>query len=94
MNKLFVILIFVVMITAFGNYNEVLSQTNDGFVKVEDGLRLYYRMVGTGSEKVIIFPASGWGFEIFEKLAKNHSLIFYDPRKRGRSDTTNVSKEE
>ena len=60
--------------------------TSEGYITVEDDLRLYYRTVGDGSDTVIIPAAMLLAVE-FERLAKGRTLIFYDMRNRGRSDS-------
>ena len=52
---------------------------DEGYVAVEDGLRLYYRVVGTGS-RVILMPPACWLAADLEPLAAGLTLIFYDQR--------------
>jgi pimeloyl-ACP methyl ester carboxylesterase len=55
------------------------------YVTTDAGVRLYYEMVGTGSE-VVVFP-SGLLLEAdFTYLAGGRTLVFYDARNRGLSD--------
>ena len=54
-------------------------------IKTKDGLSLYSREVGGGTEAVAI-PNRIYLQEYFEHLASNRLLIFYDPRNRGLSD--------
>jgi proline iminopeptidase len=58
---------------------------SEGYVQVEGGLRLYYCMVGDGSDTVII-PGACWTVVDLEPLANGRTLIFYDQRGRGASD--------
>ena len=60
-------------------------RVKEGFIPVEEGLRLYYSMVGDGPETVII-PAASWLVADFEPLVQGRTLLFYDQRNRGRSD--------
>lgn len=58
---------------------------NEGYVLVEEGVRLYYRTVGTGPNTVVI--ANVWLLVAdFESFAQDPRLIFYDSRGRGGSD--------
>ncbi len=57
----------------------------EGFITTADGLRLYYRIIGSGPEPVVI-PAAAWLAVEFEALAAGRTLIFYDARGRGQSD--------
>jgi proline iminopeptidase len=59
---------------------------SEGFITVEDNLRLYYRIVGGGPDTVII-PGAMLLADDFERLATDRTLIFYDMRNRGRSDS-------
>jgi proline iminopeptidase len=59
-------------------------QTSEGFVFVRPGLHLYYRTVGEGSETVVV-PNANWLAEVLHPLAEGRTLLFYDPRSRGRS---------
>lgn len=58
----------------------------EGFVTAQDGVRLFYRKVGTGASTVIV-PGDLFLFDDFKQLADGRTLIFYDMRNRGRSDS-------
>jgi pimeloyl-ACP methyl ester carboxylesterase len=47
---------------------------------------LWYHVVGNGRDTVLV-PLGAYLEEVLSPLARNHVLIFYDPRRRGRSDT-------
>jgi proline iminopeptidase len=58
----------------------------EGFVKSHDGHRLHYRKVGNGKDAVLV-PIDLYTFDGLRALARaNRTLIFYDPRNRGRSE--------
>src|SRR5262245_46324845 len=64
------------------------------FVTTSDGVRLFARRVGDGPVDVII-PNATYMFDDFKYLADDRTLITYDLRNRGRSDTvTDVAKLE
>ncbi|GAC1347522.1 MAG: alpha/beta hydrolase [Ktedonobacteraceae bacterium] len=64
----------------------------EGFISVEDGLRLYYQVIGNGPDSIIC-PAASWLAADLEPLAQGRTLIFYDQRSRGQSDAvTDTSK--
>lgn len=70
----------------------ILSKVKTGYVTSNDGVRLYYAKVGSGS-KTVIMPGRLFAFRDFQRLAKGRTLIFYDMRNRGRSDAVaDVSK--
>jgi len=64
-----------------------LAQANveTGYVTSDDGVRLFYRKIGTGSQTVIA-PYGFTLFHDFQILAKGRVMIFYDMRDRGQSD--------
>jgi proline iminopeptidase len=62
----------------------------DGFVTVEDGVRLYYRIEGRGPETLVVVHG-GPGFSLesvradLAPLAAHRRVIYYDQRGNGRS---------
>ena len=61
-------------------------QTGDGFITMGDGVRLYFEQLGSGPKAVII-PNGFHLLDDFRHLGAWRTLIFYDVRNRGRSDT-------
>jgi proline iminopeptidase len=55
------------------------------FVKTDDGVRLFVQTLGSGPSAVII-PNRVYMSEAFAQLARHRTVIFCDPRNRGRSD--------
>jgi pimeloyl-ACP methyl ester carboxylesterase/catechol 2,3-dioxygenase-like lactoylglutathione lyase family enzyme len=73
---------------AFGQTRSV----EEGYVTTADGVRLFYRKAGSGSQTVIV-PLGFMLFQDFQSLAKDRIMIFYDMRNRGHSDSlTDTSK--
>ncbi len=72
-------------------------KSSEGFAFVRPGLHLYYRILGEGSETVVV-PNANWLADLLHPLAEGRRLIFYDPRSRGRSsavtDGRHLSLEE
>ena len=62
----------------------VQSKIEEGYVPVEDGIRLFYRKVGDGGDTVVV-PLGFYLYKDFKRLASNRRVIFYDMRNRGRS---------
>lgn len=64
--------------------------TREGYVNAAGGVRLFYRLVGAGSDTVVVLHG-GPGFSMgylapdLEPLAARHTLLFYDQRGAGRS---------
>jgi len=59
--------------------------SSEGFVTTEDGIRLFFRTLGNGPQTVVI-PNGMYLLDDFEPLARERTLVIYDPRNRGRSD--------
>jgi proline iminopeptidase len=66
------------------------QRQQDGFVTVENGIRLYYRVEGAGPETLIVVHG-GPGFSLesiradLAPLAVHRRIIYYDQRGNGRS---------
>jgi pimeloyl-ACP methyl ester carboxylesterase len=58
---------------------------SSGFVTTSDGVRLYYAIYGSARDTVII-PAAALLAGQLSSLREGLTLVFYDPRGRGRSD--------
>lgn len=66
------------------------SETNEGYVAVEDGIRLFYRAEGEGPQTLVVVHG-GPGFSLesvradFAPLVAGRRVIYYDQRGNGRS---------
>jgi pimeloyl-ACP methyl ester carboxylesterase len=58
---------------------------SSGFITTSDGVRLYYAIYGTARDTVIV-PAAAMLEGQLSSLREGLTLVFYDPRGRGRSD--------
>ena len=58
----------------------------EGYITTDDGLRLWFQTVGSGPQ-VVVLPNGFHLLEDFSCLAPGRTLVFYDVRNRGRSDT-------
>lgn len=66
--------------------------SSEGYITTDDEVRLYFQKIGSGSQTVII-PNAIYLLEDFMRFAEGRTLIFYDVRNRGRSDSiSDVSK--
>ncbi|HLJ17154.1 MAG TPA: alpha/beta hydrolase [Bryobacteraceae bacterium] len=61
------------------------QKSETGYVTTAGGVHLSYTKIGTGSNTVIA-PLREFLLPDFQGLAKGRTIIFYDPRNRGRSD--------
>jgi proline iminopeptidase len=89
MKRLLLSLCFILIWQASGS---CLAQTSqEGFITTPDGVRLFYKVVGSGSD-VLVAVHGGPGNSLnsilpdLEPLAKNRRVIYYDQRGNGRSD--------
>ena len=63
-----------------------------GFITADDGVRLFYRLVGDGPMTIVV-PLGFYLEDSFVRLADpGRRLVFYDPRARGRSDAGDRSR--
>jgi proline iminopeptidase len=60
--------------------------SSEGYVTASDGVRLFFRKLGTGPQTVII-PNAVHMFHSFQCLAARRTVIFFDLRNRGASDS-------
>lgn len=62
------------------------GSVQEGFARADDGVRLYYRVIGDGPQ-VVVVPVGFYLESLLAPLATpERRLVFYDPRGRGRSD--------
>lgn len=66
-----------------------MASVQEGFVEAEEGVRLYFKIVGDGEE--VLIPLVTWTEE-FDVLARGRRLIFYDPRNRGQSTAVDLER--
>ena len=59
--------------------------SSEGYVTTEDGIRLFFRVLGNGPRTVVI-PNGMYLLDDFERIAADRTLIVYDLRNRGLSD--------
>lgn len=57
-----------------------------GYLTTDDGVRIWYRIVGEGRELVLVPNGSLHGRQL-DGLARGRRLVLFDSRGRGRSDT-------
>lgn len=87
---LFTLLLLVLLWQTSGNC-AAQQPPNEGFVTTLDGVRLFYKIVGSGAETLIAVHGGPGGSSTsilpdLEPLAKNRRVIYYDQRGNGRSD--------
>ncbi|GCE09032.1 alpha/beta fold hydrolase [Dictyobacter aurantiacus] len=65
------------------------TRTPEGYLQIDEDVRLYYKVVGDKPQTFII-PAASWLAADLVALAQEYTLIFYDQRGRGRSSAISV----
>ena len=63
----------------------LLMTTKQGYVTTDDGVRLFFHTIGNGAD-VVLVPLGLYLSPDFDRLATGRTLVYYDPRNRGRSD--------
>lgn len=57
----------------------------DGLITADDGAKIYYSIVGNGPDTLLAPPAAYLALD-FTPLVKGRTIVFYDPRSRGKSE--------
>ena len=60
---------------------------SEGYATTPDGVRLYYRVAGTG-EDVVLAPFALYHGTSLDRLAKGRRIVTYDPRGSERSTSS------
>jgi proline iminopeptidase len=63
----------------------VMPAGADEYVTTNPGVRLHYRVLGSGPDALVI-PGESWWAGYAHALARGRRVVVYDPRNRGRSD--------
>jgi proline iminopeptidase len=63
----------------------------EGRVPMADGIHIYYRKVGDGPQ-VVILPGDLFLHPAFDRLAPGRTLVYYDMRNRGQSDSVGTNR--
>lgn len=63
----------------------------EGYATTPDGIRLYYRIAGSGEEAVIA-PFALYHGSALDALAKGRRVVTYDPRGRGKSQAAPLER--
>jgi proline iminopeptidase len=94
--------IFFLIISVVAQAQTLRLKTSEGYIKTQDSVRLYYNIVGTGNDTIMVVHGgpynSNYLLSDIKPLAAHHTLLFYDQRSAGYStvvkDTArlNVSK--
>lgn len=88
--------IMVTLLTTACDNKQNSTEVSRNYVVMEDGVRLYYRSFGEGTD-VLVVPMAAYLEDVLQPLADGRRVIFYDPRNRGKSDAgelNNVSLDQ
>jgi proline iminopeptidase len=88
--SLLLILLIQYSCTPIKTTRKVLDEQREGYIDAGNEVRLFYRILGTGGDTVVIIHGGpGFTMDYFlhdlAPLANNHTLLFYDQRGTGRS---------
>jgi pimeloyl-ACP methyl ester carboxylesterase len=83
----------VISAAEFTSADTTANPPSEGFVIANDGVHLFYQIVGNGPETVVI-PGRLFLIHTLRQLSQGRRLIFYDTRARGKSDTVHDAKRE
>jgi hypothetical protein len=75
-----------VLLASPSQSNTVDAKLEEGYVTADDGTKLFYQKGGRGRQ-TIIAPGRLFVIDNFKQLTDNFTLISYDMRNRGRSDS-------
>lgn len=70
---------------------QAAPQSKEGYVEAGDGVRIFYRLVGSGPDTLVVIHGGPglshdyFGHELDGLTARGHALLFYDQRGVGRS---------
>ena len=95
MKKIFLSLTLL-FIFAFAYPQNFPSSYTDGKYVTVNGAKLYVVLVGHGDPLIIIPGGPGGahaGYRVFDSLAKDNQIIYFDAFGRGKSDTAKDVKE-
>jgi proline iminopeptidase len=94
--KIILILLLALIASSCGINN--VEPANEGYIYTSDGVRLFYKIVGSGPESVVaVHGGPGNSLESImadlEPLSRNRRVIYYDQRGNGRSDLVKDAEE-
>jgi pimeloyl-ACP methyl ester carboxylesterase len=84
----------LVIVAVFGCAREAKEEAlvvSEDYAVTSDGVKLYYRVAGSGEETVIA-PFAMYHGSALDSLAKGRRVVTYDPRGRARSDAVPPEK--
>jgi pimeloyl-ACP methyl ester carboxylesterase len=64
--------------------NPTIGQEKSGFIEVDQGIKLHYRITGNGTDTLVVADV-GWLYPYIKENGRNLTYIVYDVRDRGYS---------
>ena len=91
MKKYIAFIFFLIVFLCQASVDCLAQSPREGFITTSDGVRLFYKVVGSGAETLVAVhggPGNSLNSILpdLEPLAKNRTVIYYDQRGNGRSD--------
>src|SRR5262245_20416800 len=70
-----------------------MSEMRTGHVTADDGLRLYYQQIGSGS-RLLVVPNGVPFLDRLHGATATHTVVAFDPRNRGQSERATLTSSE
>jgi len=91
LKKYIAFIFFLIVFLCQASVDCLAQSPREGFITTSDGVRLFYKVVGSGAETLVAVhggPGNSLNSILpdLEPLAKNRTVIYYDQRGNGRSD--------
>ena len=83
--------LFLLATVPAGVVGQATPVVQEGFVDAGGGVQLYYRLVGSGRDTLVVlhggpgFSGDYFGHDLDALVSRGHALLFYDQRGAGRS---------
>lgn len=91
MSRIFIISILALSVACAPDADRSLPAVTESYAVTPDGVNLYYRVAGSGSDTVIA-PFALYHEDALDAIAVGRRIVTYDPRGRGRSDAAPLDR--
>ncbi len=95
-NLLIAYLCSCILIESRSQAQQVKLRTSEGFIKTNDSVKLYYKLIGAGKDTIVVFHGGGFGSSYLisdlSPLAAHHCLLFFDQAGTGFSTVVRDTK--
>lgn len=82
MKSLLIVASLVFMIAFAASSQTIKLKSSEGYIKTNDSVRIFYRLLGEGKDTIVLFHGGGFGSSYLvpdlKPLAAHHTLLFFD----------------